>query len=427
MANYVSLDNLRLYDTKIKAVISTGDATAEAKAVSEAAKVQTNLDTEVARAKAAEEANAAAAKKAQDEVDALELVVDTKAADADLTALAGKVGNVPEGSTVMGIITNIQENAYDDTDVRALISGLDTKKADKTQVATDIAAAVKVETDARVEAVAGVQSAVDTLSGTHATDKKALEDAIALKADASKVDEMDETLAAVKEDVDAFFADADMAESAKDTLKELQEYIASDETGASAMAASIKTNSDDIDALEGKMTTAEGKITTLEGEMDAVESAVATKVEQSAYNEKIAALEGADTTLSGKVTALEGKFGEGEGTVGDMISDAIATEGARVDGELAKKIETVKVNGVAMTMDANKAVDIAVPTDNNQLTNGAGYLVASDIANKADKADSLSGYGITNAYTKTETDTAISNAVAAIQPIATSDIENLFA
>ena len=88
-------------------------------------------------------------------------------------------------------------------------------------------------------------------------------------------------IAAVKEDVDAFFADADMTESAKDTLKELQTYIASDETAASQMAASIKQNSDAI----GELQTAD-----------------------SAQDEKIA--------------ALEAKFAEGDGSVSDMIGDA---------------------------------------------------------------------------------------------------------
>lgn len=46
------------------------------------------IDAEVLRAKAAEQANATAAKKAQDEVDALELEVAKKANDADLAAIA---------------------------------------------------------------------------------------------------------------------------------------------------------------------------------------------------------------------------------------------------------------------------------------------------------------------------------------------------
>ena len=52
-----------------------------------------------------------------------------------------------------------------------------------------------------------------------------------------------------------------------------------------------------------------------------------------------------------------------------------------------------------------------------------GY--ASTIANKADKATTLSGYGITNAYTKTETDTAISTAVAGITGVSFEVVTSL--
>ena len=41
------------------------------------------------------------------------------------------------------------------------------------------------------------------------------------------------------------------------------------------------------------------------------------------------------------------------------------------------KIDTIKVNGVAQSI-VNKEVDITVPTNNNQLTNGAGYITASE-------------------------------------------------
>ena len=87
----------------------------------------------------------------------------------------------------------------------------------------------------------------------------------------------------------------------------------------------------------------------------------------------------------------------------------------------ANVIESIKVNGTAQTI-TSKAVDITVPTDNKDLANGAGYLVASDIANKADKATTLAGYGITDAaakshnhddkyYTESEINTKFSNMV----------------
>ena len=41
------------------------------------------------------------------------------------------------------------------------------------------------------------------------------------------------------------------------------------------------------------------------------------------------------------------------------------------------KIDTIKVNGATQPI-TNKEVDITVPTNNNQLTNGAGYIIASE-------------------------------------------------
>ena len=466
---YVSQSNLNYYDGKIKTYIEEKDAALKTNLEGQVEVVAGALDSEITRAKAAEATNAAAAQAAQTHSE----------------ALAVKVGTVPENQTVMGIITNIQESAYDDSELRGLISGLDTNKADKTQVATDIANAVKVEEDARKEAVAGVQGEVDTLEQTVANNKTAIEGTVSTleqKVDANetdiegkmtaitervaanetavkttlpnaisaeqtraegKEDELSKAIAAVKEDVDAFFADADMTESAKDTLKELQTYIASDETAASQMAASIKQNADDIDAVEGRLDTVEGKVGTLESEMDEAQSAI---------------------------TALQTAVGDG-GSVDEMISDAVDTaitaEETRVDGLLAGKvdkvdgkglstndltnelkanydvayahsqvahapanaqenvIETVKVNGTAVTV-TDKAVNIAVPTDNAELTNGAGYLVLNDISGKADKSTTLAGYGISDAYTSAQTDAAIADAIGQFEELQASDIDTLF-
>lgn len=76
-------------------------------------------------------------------------------------------------------------------------------------------------------------------------------------------------------------------------------------------------------------------------------------------------------------------------------------------------IISVKNNGTALAVDSSRAVDISVPTKVSQLTNDSGFLTThQDISGKADKATTISGYGITNAYTKTEVDSAISTAVA---------------
>ena len=492
MANtkkYVSLDKLGLYDEKIKGVISTSDAAtlksakdyadslasnydAAGVGASEAAKVQAELDKEILRAKAAEEANAAAAKNAQDEVDALELVVAGKADQAALDVLTGKVGEVPTGSTVMGIIGEIQENAYDDTQLRNDMATELGKKADKTQVATDIETAVNAEKSARETAVAGVQSAVDTLSGTHATDKKALEDAIALKADQTSLDavsavanaavkqaDYDVKVAALEaedariaglvsaevERAEGIEADFETRISAMETfwdvtedndgvvnkLKEIQSYIASDESGAAAMAGNIKDNADAIaehvaldhdfgkadatlkeelmgvingkvaqgdfdavegrvDVLEGEMDVVEGKVSTLEGQMTAVQGAVATKAEAQALADAVATLEGVDAGLAGRIQVLEAKHGDGEGTVESMIAtakqaaiDAAAADATKKDTALETSVKGYvdgkigEVNGTITTLQGvvdTKAAQADLNTLSGKVTTVEGKV-----------------------------------------------------
>lgn len=59
---------------------------------------------------------------------------------------------------------------------------------------------------------------------------------------------------------------------------------------------------------------------------------------------------------------------------------------------------------------ANKADKSELPTKVSDLENDAGYLTQhQDISGKADKATSLAGYGIEDAYTKTEINATIGN------------------
>lgn len=436
MANtkkYVSLDKLGLYNDKIKEVIADGDAAALKSAkdyadslatnydaagtgASEAAKVQAELDKEVTRAKAAEEAALAAAQAAQGEVDALELVVDTKAAQADLTALAGKVGEVPADKTVMGIINEIQENAYDDTAIVARIKAVEDNKADKTQVATDIAAAVKVEEEARIAAVKGVQDAVDGLAGTHATDKAALEDAIAEKADQTALDAVSQVAnAAVKqadydvkvkalddkdaeiiglvedeaeraagveaglderlEKVEAFFEgaaeDAEGLQNALDTLVEIQTYVDTHGEAAAKMVEDIAANAkaiEDHEKIDHDFAAADATLKSdLEGKINA--KADATVVE--GIDGRLTTAEGKITTVEGKVSTLEGKMTTVEGAVAtkaeqSALEEAIETlEG--VDTGLDNRLKLVEAqlgdgeNSVAELIEAAKqeAIDTA--------------------------------------------------------------------
>jgi len=78
---------------------------------------------------------------------------------------------------------------------------------------------------------------------------------------------------------------------------------------------------------------------------------------------------------------------------------------------------TIQKNGTTVkTFTANAGSDVTcnieVPTKVSDLTNDSGFLTEhQDISNKADKATTLSGYGITDAYTKTQVDKKVSDLV----------------
>ena len=70
---------------------------------------------------------------------------------------------------------------------------------------------------------------------------------------------------------------------------------------------------------------------------------------------------------------------QGYGNIVTHNESEFATAGQGTKADSA--IQTVKVNNSALTPDSSKAVNITVPTNNNQLTNGAGYITSSAIVN----------------------------------------------
>lgn len=81
------------------------------------------------------------------------------------------------------------------------------------------------------------------------------------------------------------------------------------------------------------------------------------------------------TKLAEKVDKVTGKdLSTNDYTNEDKTKLIGIEEGAEVN-----KIDTIKVNEIIQTI-TDKSVDITVPTDNNQLTNGAGYQTASDVS-----------------------------------------------
>ena len=334
-------------------------------------------------------------------------------------ALAGKVGEVPEGSTVMGIITNIQENAYDDTELVAKIDGVDSKVT--TLVGEDADKSVRTIANEELtkQLVAdGAKESLDTLTEiaawiqSHPDDASAMNEAIT--ALQNKVDTGDKTVSAYVTDAIAALSIGDYAKAAD--LTALAGRVSSLETASAthALKTEVKAVSD---ALTEYQNAHAGDYTNTQVD-SAIEDAVDAEVER------------VDALLANKVDKVDGK-----GLSTNDLTDALKanydaayahSQAAHAPvGAQANIIESVKVNGTALTV-ADKAVDITVPTKVSELTNDVPYLVAADIANKADKATTLAGYGITDAYTSAQTDAAIANAMALFVEVSESEINQLF-
>lgn len=266
-----------------------------------------------------------------------------EAAQSDVDALKAKVGTVAEGKTVVKMIEEAQAAAtYDDTQVKA-----------------DIAANAK-------------------------------------------------TIGGVKGRLDTFLADADLTENAIDTLKELQTYItehgteaagwtnkitanetaiaeeaktaraaeSANATGVTEAKAAAKAAQDDVDAVKADYLKSADK-TTLQGNIDAVSSRVKT-IEDKNVSDGATKVEKSDTNGNIKI---------------DGVETVVYTHPA------AHTIS--EVTGLQAALDA-KATKTDLEATNANVTANAEAITALQTG-KADKATTLAGYGITDAYKKTET------------------------
>lgn len=136
---------------------------------------------------------------------------------------------------------------------------------------------------------------------------------------------------------------------------------------------------------------------------------------------KYLTLSGLQTFYAGIKTKLDTKVDK---VTGWGLSQNDLTDELKAQYDQAEKnvIVTVKVNGSALTPDSDRAVDVTVPTgalaslDEVAEENLAAELAAK-INGKADAATTLEGYGITDTYTKTETDAAIGAAIGSTYKI----------
>ena len=205
--------------------------------------------------------------------------------------------------------------------------------------------------------------------------------------------------------------------------------------------SSTHTVQDEIDAKATKATTLSGY-----GITDAYTKTETGTQITNAVNALDSTSTGTGTVVKG-VSQTDGKVAVTVGTISnaDVASDAAiagtkvaaATTTARGTIEIATdaeatagSLENVAVNPKQLKAAAAAAQAAATPgiatTSATGVVKGGGNVAIAndgtmsvDLSGKADKATTLSGYGITDAYTKTETGTQITNAVNALDSTST--------
>lgn len=263
---------------------------------------------------------------------------DAEVADvqAAVDTLAGKVGTVPAGSTVMGIIADIQENAYDDTELTEKIDGVSAKVT--TLIGDDANKSVRTIANEELAAqliAEGAAESLDTLQEIaqwiqdHPDDAAAMN--LAITALQNKVDTGDKTVSAYVNDAITALNIGDYAKAA------------------------------DLTALAGRV--------------GALETAAATYATKTEVNTAVDTLGAADTALGNRIAALEGAIGE-SGSVADDIAAAKQEAIETAAADAANKSAVVLAEAQAYADGLNTSMGERVATLESAAST---YAKASDL------------------------------------------------
>ncbi len=276
---------------------------------------------------------------------------------ADLAALTNRVGALE--TSVNGIKTEIGAKAAGETAATGIYKYVD----DKVAAATP-------------EGYAGIKADVTKLVGA---DKG--EDG---RANKTVREIASEEVAKIVNGADASF----------DTLKEVSDWISTHGTDAAAMNTQINNNKTAIEKLNG---TAE----TVGSVANTVNTAINGALKADGKDKY--ALAADLTTANGKITALETKTAgltDAEGA--DMTVRAYVDAGdAKVDAKVTALSTKVDNLGALAAKDEVAEADLAT-------------ALKTKIDGKADKATTLAGYGITDAYTKTGAEGMVDEKITAL-------------
>lgn len=306
--------------------------------------------------------------------------------------------------------------------------------ANKTSATNNTAAINKNKTD--IEAVSGSVKGLDTLV-------KSKQDAtVDVSVNGTSYTTIPEAIGALDAYVGEVKAVSDGA--AKIDASNITDTGAWKNKLGYALESSLNTVATNVDTVSGNLKALSTKVDTISGDLDTLEVSVATKasntdlqavsaqvdVNTAAIGTK--ATQADMTALSGKVeantsaiaavnAAIEGKADKATTLAGYNISDAytktetnsaidakIATANEALQAAIDAKVAKADI-ATSIPSEAAEASDTKVASQKAVATAVAGINTA--IEGKADKANTLAGYGITDAYTKTETGEQITSAV----------------
>ena len=142
----------------------------------------------------------------------------------------------------------------------------------------------------------------------------------------------------------------------------------------------------------------------------------------------VSALKGRVDTLEGEMDAAQASIttitGEGEGSIKKAAADTLASAKSYTDQEVAKKANLKHTHEITDVNGLQDALDGKANASHTHTTAQVDRLDDA-LAGKADKATTLAGYGIADAYTKGQADSAIAAAVAAAPHLKRTIVEDL--
>ena len=270
-------------------------------------------------------------------------------AQADVDALAAKVGEVAEGKTVVGMIADAQAAAtYDDTALAGRVSDLEGLVGDEA-VATQISNAFKNEDGSAKYALASELAAeVETARAAEKANANAI---TKLNANAETEGSVDYKIA------QKFATLMENPDDAMNSIQELVDWTTEHASDALEMSNQVTANKNAIEKLNGDAETdgsvakqVAGALTEAKGYTDTevkklADGAVKTNADDIAALEKLVG----DTAVATQITdAIDGALMVGEGDA-KTEKYALATALAATDAEVTKKANDADLAKIAKT------------------------------------------------------------------------------